>query len=191
MGAVDTPLANYSSDRVNYSSDRAIYSSDLLWSLCRPTHHVLRPVRKALFAAGLWRPFTGQWECCRPTIQRSQSQDSSEPSPDSVQAPSHSNSSCSSSSRSGRRVATWNAHSIRKKYIAVAEAITSHDLNLGLLAVTESCIKHPQTFRFYVPFHRTIPSSIVHRQLPLTGGASLSTTVAVCASNPLLDRKSV
>src|SRR6218665_2630532 len=31
-------------------------------------------------------------------------------------------------------------------------------------------IRHPQTCRFYVPFHRTIPSSIVHGQLPLTGG---------------------
>src|SRR6218665_268629 len=62
MGAVDTPL-------VNYSSDRANYSSDLLWSLCRPMLHVLWPVRKALFAAGLWRPFTGQWECCRPILQ--------------------------------------------------------------------------------------------------------------------------
>src|SRR6218665_1711033 len=99
MGAVDTPLVNYSSDRVNYSSD-------LLWSLCRPTHHVLRPLCKALFAAGLWRPFTGQWECCRPILQRSSSQAISEPPPDFVQAPSHSNSSCSSSSRSGLRVGT-------------------------------------------------------------------------------------
>lgn len=172
MGAVDTPL-------VNYSSDRAIYSSDLLWSLCGPTHHVLRPVRKALFAAGLWRPFTGQWECCRPILQRSPSQDIPEPPPNPVKAPSHSDSSCSSSSRSGLRVATWNAHSIRKKYIAVAEAITSHDLDL--LAVTESWHQTPAD----VSVLRSIPPnySILDRPRGAStdGGGII---VAVCASNP-------
>ena len=49
------------------------------------------------------------------------------------------------------RPSCWNAHSIRKKYIAVAEAITSHDFDL--LAVTESWHQTPAE----VSVQRSIP----------------------------------
>ncbi len=119
MGPDDTPLITY--------------SRDLLLKLFQPTHLVSRPTCKALFAAGLWRPYIGRlYACLRVMWPQTPPPDlSSDPAPPPAQPqPS------SSSLRQGLRVATWNIHSMRKKYVAVSDAILSHELDL--LVVTES-----------------------------------------------------
>jgi len=114
MGSDDTPLVTY--------------SCDLRLKLFQPTHHVSRPTRKALFAAGLWRPYIGRLYACLHVMWPET------PPPDlsSDTAPAQPRPS-SSSLCQGLRVATWNIHSMRKKYIAVSDAILSHELDILVL----------------------------------------------------------
>src|SRR6218665_3395186 len=97
-----TPSFTYSSDRNKVHSIQP--------------YHIPRATRKILFLYGIWRPRTG-----RPILGRRLAGPAPPKEPEST-LPS---TPAAASPTNGLRLATWNIHSLRHKYIAVAETILS------------------------------------------------------------------
>ena len=95
------------------------YDSELIRSLIDTTCRLPRCTRKLLFHYGLWQPAYARRrvKLAEPTVSPS----TGLPAPPRIE---------------GVRVATWNIHSLNKKYLAVADTILANDIDL--LVVTES-----------------------------------------------------
>src|SRR6218665_2344835 len=98
------------------------YDSELIRSLIDTTCRMPRCTRKLLFHYGLWRPAYARRrvKLAEPAVSPSTGLPGPPPPP----------------RIEGGRVATWNIHSLSKKYLAVADTILAK--NIDLLVVTES-----------------------------------------------------
>jgi len=103
------------------------YSSDCIKALCVQPLRIPRATRKILFLYGIWRPRAGH-PCLERRLAGPPSAQETASTLPSVPA--------AASPINGLRLVTWNIHSLRHKYIAVADTILSEGLDL--LMVTES-----------------------------------------------------
>src|SRR6218665_982364 len=140
------------------------YTGDALRSLQDPNYHLLRSTRKLLFYYGLWRPaFSRKLDHLVPVSDSDETdrKSLSSSSASSTQLPSLSSLPCSALSEI--RLATWNIHSINKKYVAVADTIISESLDL--LVITESWHRLPTD----VAVCRSVPPDYTFVDQPRVG----------------------
>src|SRR6218665_987822 len=127
---MDRPLTSPLSCPQSVITASLTYSSDCIKALCVQPLYIPRATRKILFLYGIWRPRTGH-----PSLERRLA----DPPPAQETASTLLSVPAAASPINGLRLATWNIHSLRHKYIAVADTILSEGLDL--LMVTESWLR--------------------------------------------------